>query len=320
MDNRSRWLQLLTVLVACFSSLLSYAQPSVKTFADKSEILIGEQLKLRVQADFAADAYKVRWLSVPDSLPHFEVVNRSKIDSVYTNNQLSGITQTFTLTSFDSGKWTLPSFMVGVDPVKGDTTYNFFTDSVPVTVSFSVSDTTTQLRDIKPIREVETINTLWYWIAGGALLVALIIFLIWLYSRKKKTVVSPIPVKSNLSAYDEAMAELKKLQQHDFSNASDTKIVHTKLAEILKRYLSRRENDNYLNKTTSDILLVLTEIGVNKTMLSNTAGALRSGDAVKFAKYVPPAEETTNSISAITELIQSFKQNTIPPSVSKGEL
>ena len=304
---------MLTVLFACFSSLLSYAQPAVKTFADKNEILIGEQLKLRVQADFTADAYRIRWLSIPDSLQHFEVVNRSKIDSIYTNNRLSGITQTFTLTSFDSGKWALPSFLVGIDPVNDDTTYNYFTDSVPVTVSFSASDTTNQLRDIKPIRDVETMNELWYWIGGGILLIALIIFLIWLYRRRKKTTVAPIPVKANLSAYDEAMMELKKLQQYNFSDAGDIKVVHTRLGEILKRYLSRRENDSYLNNTTSDILLVLTDIGVDKTMLSRSAAALRCGDAVKFAKYIPEAEETTNSIAAVTELIESFKHNTIPP-------
>jgi hypothetical protein len=137
-----------------------------------------------VEADFVPGAYNLRWLSLPDSIPHFEVLNRSKIDSVYTNSRLSGISQTFTITSFDSGKWTLPSFMIGIDPVNDDTTFNYFTDTIPITVSFSVSDTTGQLRDIKPIKDVETANILWYWIAGGILLLALIIFLVWLYRRK----------------------------------------------------------------------------------------------------------------------------------------
>jgi hypothetical protein len=311
-DKKHRKFFLMTVLLACFSYVLSYAQPVVKTFADRSEILIGEQFKVRVQADFAVSDYKVRWLTIPDSIPHFEVINRSKIDSVYTNSQLSGITQTFTLTSFDSGKWALPSFMVGIDPLKDDTTYNYFTDSLPVTVSFSASDTTNQLRDIKPIRNVEVVNRLWYWIGGGILLLAIIAYLVWRFRSKNKKTTSPIPVKSNLSAYDEAMLELKKLQQFDFSDPSSIKLVHTRVAEILKHYLSRRENNNYLNNTTSDILVVLTDIGVNQTKLSGVAGALRCGDAVKFAKYLPAGEETTHSIAAITDLIESFKQNSAP--------
>jgi len=309
----------LTVLLACFSCALSFAQPVVKTFADKSEILIGEQFKLRVEADFPVSDYKLRWLTVPDSIPHFEIINRGKVDSVYTNSQLSGISQTFTLTSFDSGKWALPSFTVGIDPLKDDTTFNYFTDTLPVTVSFSVSDTTNQLRDIKPIRDVEVVNRLWYWIAGGILLLALISYLVWRYRRKAKKTIAPISVKSNLSAYDEAMQELKKLQQYDFNDPADIRIVHTRLGEILKHYLSRRENNNYLNNTTGDILVVLTDIGVNQTKLSGVAGALRCGDAVKFAKYVPGTEETSHSISAITDLIESFKQSSTPsPALQKG--
>jgi hypothetical protein len=42
---------------------------------------------------------------------------------------LPGLSQTFTLTSFDSGKWILPSFLVNVTPVSNDTTFNLFTDS-----------------------------------------------------------------------------------------------------------------------------------------------------------------------------------------------
>jgi len=299
----------LTGLMACFSFLFLYAQPTVKSAVDRNEILIGEHFKLTVEANFIADARQVRWLSVPDSLQHFEVINRSKIDSLYSNNQLSGITQTFTFTSFDSGKWVLPSFLIGIEPAKGDTTYNYFTDSVPITVSFSASDTTNQLRDIKPVMDVETFNTMWYWIGGGALLLLLIILLIWLYRQRKKKVVSPIPVKSNLSAYDEAMQELKNLQQYNFSDAGDIKLIHTKLGEILKRYLSRRENDNYLNKTTSDMLIILKQVGVNNETLGNAAATLRAGDAVKFAKYLPPAHENEASLQSMEALIKTIQLN-----------
>ena len=308
MDNSKRWLYLWTVFFACFSSLLSYAQPAIKTFVDKNEILIGDQFKLRVEANFSPDDYKLRWLQVPDSLGHFEVISRSKIDSVYSNNRLTGVTQTFTLTSFDSGKWALPSFLIGIDPVKDDTTVNYFTDSVPVTVSFSTSDTTNQLRDIKPIRDVSVINPLWYWIGGGVLLLIAAVIAVWLYRKYKKKKPSIIPVKSGLSAYDEAMLELKNLQQYNFSIPGDLKVVHSNLAELLKRYLSRRENNNFLNNTTGDILLLLSGWGVDKAMVSKIAAALRCGDAVKFAKFIPAEDETYISIASVKELIESFHQ------------
>ncbi|MEO6733251.1 MAG: BatD family protein [Ferruginibacter sp.] len=306
MDNRKMRGFFLTVIMACCSFLLSYAQPLIKTNVDKSEILIGDQFKLTIEASLLPDAYKINWPAIPDSLQHFEVISRSKIDSVYSNNRLSGIAQTFTLTSFDSGKWVLPPFLITMAPPQGDTTYNYFTDSVPVTVSFSTSDTSSQLRDIKPIREVEIADKLWYWIAAGILLVALAVWLVWYFKRrkKKKPVVS---IQSKFSPYDEAMMELDKLKSYNLTQPGDIKIVHTRLGEILKRYLSRMQNNDYLNKTTSDMLILLRDQTLDIDMPAKAAASLRLGDAVKFAKYLPPAYESEESIQSIKSVIQTLQ-------------
>ncbi|MEO7531073.1 MAG: hypothetical protein ABIS69_06670, partial [Sediminibacterium sp.] len=302
----------LTVLMACFSSLLSYAQPIVKTGVDRSEILIGDQFKLTIEASFSPDAYKLNWPIIPDSLAHFEVISRTKMDSLYSNNTISGFRQTITLTSFDSGKWVLPSFLVNMVPVNGDAAYNFFTDSVPITVSFSTSDTTNVLKDIKPIREVETINPLWYWIGAGVLVIALIIFLIWFYRYWKRNKGS-LKLQSKSSAYDEAMIELDKLRSHNLSDAEALKMIHTKMGEILKRYLSRIQSTNYQNKTTGDILILLRDQTQDNDILFKTAASLRCNDAVKFAKYLPPSSESEMCLQSVSDVINSFHQKVPVP-------
>lgn len=313
MNKRQLQLMIWTVLFACFCSLFSYAQSSLKSSVDRNEILIGEQFKLKVEINFLSGDPHIQWPAL-DSLQHFELVN-TKSDSTYTNRQLSARIQTYTFTSFDSGKWVLPSFMVSIAAGSDYASNNLFTDSVPITVSFSTSDTTNQLRDIKTIREVQTVNTLWYWIAGGILLLAIIACIIWYYLRRKKKPVLPIVAKSNLSAFDEAMLELKNLQQLNYSDAADARIVHTKLADILKRYISRKNHDNYLNTTTGDFLMVLKQEGVFTDLLTAMAAALRTGDAVKFAKYLPPAEETALSIGSIKEVIELLNKNNPPKTV-----
>lgn len=301
----------LTATMACFTFLLSYAQPSLKTTVDKNEILIGDQFKLKIEIKDIAEGYKITLPVIPDSLSHFEVVSRDKIDSSYQDKKLSGISQTITFTSFDSGKWVLPSFLVNVDPLKDDTTYNFFTDSVPVTVSFSLSDTTSVIRDIKPIREADTVNVIWYWIGAGVLLAALIIFLIWFYKYWRKNKID-VPFKSKISPYDEAMKELDKLKALNISSPEEIRVAHIKLGEILKRYLTCKQNTSYLNKTTSEILISLSEQAVDKEMLAIVASSLRCSDAVKFAKYLPPTNETAESMVSIKEVIsQIHKQTTI---------
>ncbi|MEP7107467.1 MAG: DUF4381 family protein [Ferruginibacter sp.] len=309
MDKGKMQIFFLIGIITCFSFLLSYAQPVIKTSVDKSEILIGDQFKLRIEAGFLSEPYKINWPVIPDSFPHFEVISRSRLDSLYNSSRLTGLVQTLTLTSFDSGKWVLPSFLIKIIPAKDSIANNFFTDSVLVIVSFSVSDTTNQLRDIKPIMEVETNNPIWYWVGSGILLVALIIFLIWFYRNRQKNKGS-IPFQTKTSPYDEAMKELHNLRTHNLSAPGEIKIVHTKLAEILKRYLSKKQNSDYHNKTTGDILILLRDQSLDKNMLAKAAATLRCGDAVKFAKFLPPSNESEECLRSLKEIIDAIQLQT----------
>ena len=312
MDNRKMKRILLIAAISCLAFLLSVAQPVVKTSIDKNEILIGQQFTVKVQASFSGDDFFIKWIQVPDSIQHFELIEKSKIDSVFTNTKLSGLSQTFKLTSFDSGKWTFPSFNINFSPAKDDTTLNVFTDSLPITVSYSVADTTSALKDIKAIRQVEVFNPLWYWAGGALLLLLLILLIVWWYRRRKKNK-KIAPVQSKLSPFEEAMEELEKLKEHDLTVHKEIQQYHTKLIEIFRRYLSRKENTDYLNKTTSDILMDIRNNYADKEILGKTATALRFSNAVKFAKYVPPATDSEANKQIIRDtirLIESSATNT----------
>lgn len=312
MDNRKMRRILLTLVISSFAFLLSAAQPVVKTSVDKNEVLIGQQFTLKVQASFSGDDFFIKWIQVPDSLLHFELIQKSKIDSAFTNTKLSGLSQTFILTSFDSGKWVFPSFNIDFSPAKGDTTFNVFTDSLPIMISYSVADTTTVLKDIKAIRQVEVINPLWYWAGGAILLLLLVLIIIWWFRRRNKNK-KIAPVQSKLSPFEEAMQELEKLKEHDVTVPEEVQQYHTRLIAIFRRYLSRKENTDYLNKTTSDILIDIRNNYADNEILSNTATALRFSNAVKFAKYLPhvaDSEANKQIIKNTIQLIDSSVTNT----------
>lgn len=285
-------------LLCCY--LLPQAQ-TVKTFIDKQDILIGEQLNYKVVASFAPGVFNVHWLNVPDSMPHFELVDRSKIDTSSENGN-TVLQQTLTLTSFDSGRWNTPAFVVNFDPVKDDATVNIATDSFMVNVGYAPADSSNQLRDIKPILDVTIKDYLWYYIGGGVLLAAVLGFFLWRYfkNRKKK----PAPVfKGKLPPYEEAMQELEKLKAMQLQQPEEIKLFHTKLPEIFKWYISRKQQLNIMNKTTGDVLVYLTENKLPGETLSEAATALRISDAVKFAKYLPANEESSDALKKITAVI-----------------
>jgi hypothetical protein len=308
MDNRKKQKILLALVMSFFAFLLSAAQPVVKTTVDKNEILIGQQFTVNVKASFSGDDYYIKWVTLPDSMQHFELIEKSKIDSVFTHEKLSGLSQSFIFTSFDSGKWIFPSFKINFSPVKDDTTLNVFTDSLPITVSFSVADTSKTLKDIKAIREVEVTDMLWYWVGGVLLLLLVLLLIFWWYRRSKKNK-KIIPLQSKLSPYEEAMQELDKLKVYNLAISKEMQQYHIKLIEIFRYYLSRKENNNYINKTTGEILIAISGNYLNKEILTKSATAIRFSDAVKFAKYIPAEADSESNKKIIKEAIDLIESS-----------
>ncbi len=301
---------ILTAALSWFTYFLSYAQPIVKTTVDKAEILIGQQFNLKVEATFSGDDFFIKWIAVPDSIAHFELIEKTTIDSVFTNQKLSSLSQTFTFTSFDSGKWQLPSFNIYFTGQKSDTTVRLSTDSLPMTVSFSITDTTQTLKDIKAIKEVEVSNPLWIWVTGILLFLLLLGIVIWWYRRNKTDKKTIVPT-AHLSPYEEAMNKLNKLSAFNLTVPKEVQQYHSELTAIFRSYLSRKQHNNYLNKTTGDILMEIKVKYPGTAILANTSTALRFSDAVKFAKFIPVANDSINNKQLIKDSIDLIESPAI---------
>lgn len=295
----------LLLLLFCCSKFCLAQLPSVKTTVSNNGILIGEQFKLKIEAVFSGTEDQINWIAVPDTLQHFDLVEKTKLDSLYTNNQLTGLSQTFTLTSFDSGKWNLPVFKIAILPTNAVKAFNYFTDSLPITVTYSASDTSSQLRDIKPVYEVSAKFPIGYWIAAAALTLLIIALLIWLYRYWEKKKLNT-GFKSKLSSFDEAMRQLNSLKKYNLTVAADTQQFHLKLVDIFKEFLSENNNTNHLNKTTGDLLIILKNKEIAADTISKMAASLRCADAVKFAKYLPAPVDSENCRLVITEMIEEL--------------
>jgi len=281
-------------------------EPFVSTTVDKKDILIGEQIRFSVKIIFPTNAYKVNWFSVPDSIAHFEVVERNKIDTSF-NSSTTSYEQTILITSFDSGQWNLPQFPVKFQSTQGNVAREALSEAIGITVGYSPADTTGQLRDIKPIMEVTIEDYTWYYVAGGALLLLLIIYFAGRYLKKRPKKEKPL-FTAHLSAYEEAVAALKILKGYNLQNESQVKPYHVGLGETFKRYVARKQNTRLDNATTGDLLLQMPAAGLNADEVSSLASALRTGDAVKFAKYKPSAVESEESLEKVAAIINRLEQ------------
>ena len=290
--------------VLLFPSASFCQQPAVQTFIDKNDILIGEQFLYKVKASFPTGAFNVHWLNLPDSIAHFEVVDKSKIDSSFDNDK-TVLQQTITLTSFDSGRWNTPALAIGFVPVNSDSTLSLFSDSIPINVGYAAPDSTNQLRDIKPIIEVTIKSYFWYYVGGGLMILLLAAYFLRRYLKNRKKDAA-LPFKSRITAYDEAMQELEKLKKLNLQNPEEIRQYHSSLAQIVKWYISRRQKLSVLNKTTGDVLVLLSNSNLSADILSSVATALRCGDAVKFAKYLPDVAETEICLNEIKKVISAI--------------
>ena len=288
-------LQATVVLITAFLLNAAVAQSqtalSVKASVDKNQVLIGEPVRLTLQAEIP-ESEPIRFFTI-DSIPHFEFLEKGKIDTTNTDEGTL-LKQVFRITSFDSGHWVIPSFML---------TDKLATDTIPVDILFSPFDPGKDYHDVKDIIEVnpETKKQWWWYAAGGAFL--LLLLLLYLLRRKKPVTVALTPP---VDPYKEAMQKLELLQKQK----PDSKLYYSSLTDIFRLYVFRKKGILSLQKTTDDLVVQLKNIGLAKNEFERLSQSLRLGDFVKFAKYIPSAEDDTTVFNSIREAIQQIEQLT----------
>ena len=299
---------LVSFCLCCVQDTLAQL-PTVKTSVDKNNILIGQQLNFRVETSMPDNTYRLAWFSIPDSFAHFEVVTKNKIDSTSFNGNLN-FSQEITLTNFDSGRRVIPPLILTASTLEGDSTFNIYTDSILVNVSYSPLDSIQPFHDIKTIIEVKKEWPWWIWALLGLAVILLILWIIFLikFLKKKKETINPFT--SKLSPYDEAVQSLSELEKEQLIQNNKVKEYHTRLTEIFKRYLSRKMNRYQLHLTTDEILIELSEFNLPKDQIANFANCLRMGNAVKFAQYIPPGYENEKCLSQVKEMITAVNNFT----------
>ncbi len=272
--------------------------PVVKTEADKTRILLGEPITIKITVQSPPAGITDHFFA--DSIPHFERVKDPQFDSSGDGDS-KVITGIYTFTSFDSGHWVIPAFVMA----KG-----LQTDSIPADVVFSDFNPDQDYHDIRDIIPAKPAskNLNWLFFAAGGLVVVLA--LIYYLTRKKKKPVMEIPVVQE-DFYSDTMKELARLE----STPLGDKEYYSELISVFRLYVLKRKGILSLQKTTDDLVLQLKDIGIPADLFSQLAAALRMGDFVKFAKYKPGVADRNESLVHIKTAVTAIEK-TIQPAAS----
>lgn len=272
-------------------SLSAFTQTvTVTASSDKTRIVIGEQIKLTLEANVPREEV-IDWPKI-DSLPHFEILNASKLDSQLSGEELI-LKQTLTLTSWDSGRWQIPAFAIAGARR---------TQPITIDVGFSPFDRNQPYHDIKDIIDVDRPRvSYWYWYLIGAVL--LIVFLLLLFPPKKKKpeVTAFVPDEG---IYRQSLNRLDKLRG---AADGDPKVFHTELVDIFREYLLKRKGILSYSKTTDDLGVQLGQLPMPKTVYSSLLQTLRLSDLVKFARFQPTVDENKTAVDIIKQSITTIE-------------
>jgi len=272
--------------------LLSGLAKSQKLTAtvDRNKILIGEQIKLKIEAGFTTTT-SVGW-PVIDSIPRFEILSKSAVDSSPLSGGIS-LSQELVITSWDSGKLTIPPFIIGTARSK----------PIAINVAYEPSpfDTTQPYHEVKDILEVKKPSSAsWKWYLVFALVI-IALFLLFFPKSKKKTA-GFVP---DANAYKAALQALEQLRG---KTGRDGQAFYTELVQIFRNYLFKRRNIQSYSKTTDDLGIQMQQLQMDREQYAALLQALRLSDGVKFAKYHPTVAEEEDSLQTIRNSIITIEQ------------
>ncbi len=291
------------IFLLTFCTLLigaAQAQVSVRSNINKDAILIGEPLSLLVEA-YVPIGSNVTWF-VSDTIPHFEISSRAAIDTVQ-NIDNKKLAQGFNITSFDSGRQYIPPFEIVVDG------RSYFTDSVAINVSFTQFDPAADYRDIKTIIDVKNPNVeniQWYVLSGAIVSLALALLLYRKKPRKDpEAAVINTPI---LTPFEEAIQALHKLSLRIVNNG-EVKSYYSDMNDILRKYVSQKFSVSTFERTNEELILEISRLGIPREPFLSLAQSLRMSDVVKFAKYVPTADDNRDNLNIVTSSIELLDKN-----------
>jgi hypothetical protein len=231
-------------------------------------------------------------------------VDRSAIDTL-DNVDGKKLTQEFHITSFDSGRWQIPPFEIQVQEQP------FFTDSVPINVSYAPFDPKDDYRDIRDIIEVTNPSVKYIpWLLAGLAIVSLAALAFFLL-RKKPLAVSVVrQVTPDYTPYEEAMRALRSLSKNQPVNG-EIKNYYSELNDILRKYVARQFNISTFERTNEELILQLSKLNISKDAFFSLAQSLRMSDFVKFAKYLPSGNDNKQNLEIVRTSIDIMEKNVL---------
>jgi hypothetical protein len=293
----------------------------VSATLDSTRILIGDQVMLKLELE-KPQSLPVVFSRVPDTLAgKIEVLQRSGIDTILSDNQREKLTQTFLVTCFDSGQYRIPPFRFDFHL---DERYDsILTNELLLEVLTLEIDTTRGPTDVKmPYDAPLTLKEVTPYIMGITLVGALLFLLLYGIKRKKKNL--PFFVKPSKPAEPPhviALRELDRIREEKLWQKDKIKAFYSEITDVLRNYMEGRFGIPAMEQTTGEIM---TSFQSDRSLISEKSlnylhQILPMADLVKFAKYKPLPDDHQMALANAYFFVNDTKNEVPGTQVNGGE-
>ncbi|RKU06707.1 hypothetical protein C6503_25715 [Candidatus Poribacteria bacterium] len=163
------------------------------------------------------------------------------------------------------------------------------------------------LRDIKPPLEVP--QALLFYFIGAAVILGVITVSAWFYLRKRP---QTLPVLEDEAVdvplpHEVAYEQLAAIETSDLLKRGDMETYHTRIAYVLREYISGRYQIPALELTTTALLHAMLSAQIGAQCVQRVQQLLVSCDMVKFATYQPELSEASARIADARWIVDETK-------------
>jgi hypothetical protein len=298
-------LKILTFLLLCCGEI-SAQNFSVQARADSAAMWIGAQCNVIFEICQNADGKVAAPLFSDTLIGGIEIVER-KIDTVKNQDKSLTITQTYTVTSFDSALYYIPPFPF----VDGNDTV-FSNDFSLKVVSPEIMMDSTQnvpiIADIKPIAKAPInwqlikkilllLLPIWF------LLAFIILFFIKYFSKKTVIIEKKITVKR--PAHEVAFEKIEEIRKENIWQQGRSKEYFTQLTDVLREYIENRFSVPAFEQTSAEIIDGLHFAKKDyPEQIKLLQKIFEVSDLAKFAKYIPDINTHNANLNNAYDFVQ----------------
>lgn len=157
--------------------------------------------------------------------------------------------------------------------------------------------------DLRPLKGVVGFRSWWPWLLGlGAVLLALAGWWLW-RRRKRRAAALRVAAAPAVPPERTAREALDELLASNLLEEGGMKLFYSQLSDIFRRYVEGRFQIPALDRTTAELLPELRRRDELKSILPEIRPFLDSCDLVKFAKYVPDADDVQTDVTRVRQFV-----------------